>query len=470
MKKKIIYLLVAIILVGGMIGALAWQRGQEPEPVEEAPPPATTINLIQTSEAELQRVTFSDSEQHNTSVMVPFTDENFNRQWRWEGADYVLNTVNTRNKIRGMFALTANQVVHEDINEAGINLADFGLYPPYMTITAEYGDGTTKNVYLGSPTIDLMGRFVMVEGSTGLYTVNRAIADRFLMGLEDMIDVSLPVWSTEAITQVVIAQRDQDIIDFRLEEHHEFLGNYWLVMQEPFPGREVYSSSFEYHVFEDFAMFMLGDLVSFHPTNLAPYGLDYPSLEFIYRAHHGEAHLLFGDIFFREVNGHEVAFIYVKFADRPHVFETFYDFARPLFDVNVLRFIDRFISLVMIHDVEWIEVTTPDGDFDLQIGHIEDSSDIIPTINGTFILDSDFRLLYRMLIGLGIDAEIAPFTPTAPPLYTITHHLLEDDNIVLHFYHYSDSFLAVSVDGDDIWFVTNRRNFDMFTSRLYELS
>jgi len=467
LKKEIISLVVAVLVVGGLLGALAWQRNRDAAPEEEPPAPATSTQIIQRTEAELVSATFQTP--YETNVMVPLETEAGSREWAWEGADYVLDNTNARHKVRGAFNLFANQVVHENAAEAGIDLGDFGFHPPYMTVTSQFEDGTTTILHLGSLTADHLARFAIVEGEPGLYTVANLSADRLFWGLEDLICRLLPVWTIEEIQYALIAQQGQEPVEFRIEEHHDFEGVYWLVMQQPFPGREVFGMSLDHHIFEPLAPFVLGDVVSVHPTNLTPYGLDNPSMEFIYQAPHGEAHLLFGDVFMRDVNGASTQFIYVKFADRPHVFEALHEPVSALFDINPLQFIDRFIALMNIQDVERMEVLTPGGDFDIVINHIEDSTDIEPTINNAPVDDSEFRLIYRLAIGIGIDSEIASVTPPATPLYTIRYILHEGEDTVLTFYDYNEHFLSVSVDGQDIWFITNRRNFDMFITRLNEI-
>jgi len=465
LRKEIISLVVAVLVVGGLLGALAWQRNREPAPEEEQPAgPITSTQIIQRTEAELVSATFQTPDE--TNVMIPVPTEAGGREWAWEGADYVLDTANARHKVRGAFNLFANQVVHENVAEAGINLGDFGFHPPYMTVTAQYEDGTNTILYLGSRTTDLAARFVMIEGEPGLYTIANLSADRLFLGLEDLICRQLPMWTVEGILYAQIAQQGQDPVEFRAEEHHDFEGVSWLVMQQPFPGREVFGMSLDHHIFEPFAAFALGDVVNVHPTSLAPYGLDNPSLEFIYLAPHGGAHLLFGDVFIREVNGQYAQFIYVKFADRPHVFEALHEPASALFDINPLQFIDRFVALMNIQDVDQMEVLTPRGDFHIAINHVEDSTDIKPTINDTPVDDSEFRIIYRLAIAIGIDSEIPLFTPTAAPLYTIRYIMHEGDDTILTFYEYNEHFLSVSLNGEDIWFITNRRNFDIFIARL----
>ena len=465
MKKTITFIAV-VAVIGVMALALVWRRGQEPYVDEIAPPTVASQRIIDRTEPELTRVTFMGQDRHE--IMVPVYDEDGRRQWTWYGVDYLLNAAATRDKIRGAFILFSSQTVHEYVADVpGLNLADFGFDPPYMTIIAEYEDGTSATIIMGGPTVDLAARFVMVEGDPGLHTITRLNADRLLLGLEDMIEFSLPQWHMEAITYIKVAQRDRDIIEFEMQPHREFEEVSVLTIVQPpaFEGREVFPSGFTYRIFDDFMAFTLDGVVSVHPPDLAVYGLDAPSLEFVYRSYLGDTHLLFGDVFFRETAGGEEAFIYVKFAGRPHVFEARYETASLLFDMNVLQFIERFIALVFISDLERLEVTTPDGVFDIVINPVEDSIEIEPTINGEPVDESDFRLTYRLLIGLNVDAEVEPFTPRGAPLYTVRYFLFDGDEIEIRFFDYDAGFLAVSVDGEDVWSITNRRNFDLFAAR-----
>jgi len=462
--KKAISLGVALVLVAGMVGLLLWQRNQEPEIEEPAEPaPSQITRIVDRTEDEIEKVVFQG--QDDTVTMVPFTDEDGLTQWKMEGFDYILSNVETRNKIRGAFNLFSSQIIQEDISEAPeLRLEDFGFNQ--MIVTAHYTDGTTKNIYMGSPTADFRGHFVMIEGDPGLYVISMLNAQRILLELEDMLEVVLPEWDAESIEYMLVAERGRDIIELSRRPHevHEHLE--WVVMDEPFPGREVFLSNLDYHIMSDFAAFTFWDIANIHPADLSPYGLDDPSLEFIYRAPHGEAHLLFGDVFFREIGDNEVAFIYVKFADRPHVFEALYEPARILFNMNPLRFVARFVALIDIQTVDRIDVTSPSGDFEIFINQVYDSHDIEPTVNGIEVEASPFRLAYRALIGIGIDAEIEPFTPTEPPLIVITYTLFDEDDLVLRLYNYDANFLAVAVNDDDIWFVTNRRGVDDFIWRI----
>jgi len=461
--KGIISLAVAVVVVAAMVGLLFWQRNREvPEEYVPVAPPQV-VRLVERREDEIVKVVFQDED--GTRTLLPFIDEDGRTQWMWEGVEYVLHLPYARNKARAGFSIFSSQVIHENVREVpDLRLEDFGFSQVIMT--AHYDDGTSLSLYMGGPTPDFSGYFVMVEGDPGLYVITRANGDRLLLGLDDLLCRMLPIWDAETIDYVLINEQGRDPIEFIRVDHEEIEGMTLLRMLYPMPDRDVHASGFEFHVLEDFSSFMFSGVVSVHPTDLRPYGLDDPGLEFIYEAFHGQAHLLFGDVFFRDVNGEETAFIYVKFADRPHVFEALYEPVRALQDVNFLRFVERFIYLVNIQSVERINIVSQDGEIEIYINQVEDSNDIAPTVNGEAIADQPFRVAYRLLVGLGIDGEIEPFTPRTAPVHTVTYTHFEYDDVELRFYVYDENFFAVSVDGEEIWFVTSRLSFDRFLAHL----
>jgi len=461
--KKTISLIGAAAVIALMAGLLIWQRNREPEEEYTAPPPATSTALIQRTENELASVVFQTGDE--TIYMLPLTDEDDRVvAWHWEGMDYAFNESNLRNKVRGAFSLFANQVIHEDIADVpDLNLADFGLADPEKIITANFTDGTSYTIYLGVPTGDFRSYFVRVSGNPGLFTIASLVADRFNLGLEDLLELNLPFWDADSLDYVYLARYGEETIEFTRVDHDVHEGLSWVIMQEPFYGREVFLTALTTHVFEPLAPFSLGDMVNLHAENLAPYGLDTPSMEFIYRAPHGEAHLLFGDIFFREIDGQDEGFIYVKFADRPHVFEVMLEHARPLLEANPLRFVDRFVALVNIQDIDAFNIITGDTVYEIVINHVPDTpQDIEPTINGQEVDVREFRIAYRLLIALGMDAEIEPITPTGQPVYTVRYSMIDEDDLELRFFEYDLNFFAVSVNGEDAWFVTSQMGLATF--------
>jgi len=464
--KQAVSLAVAVVVVLGMVGLLFWQRNREPEYDYVPTPPPQLVRIVERTMDEVVKVVFYD---HGESLtMVPITDEYDRTEWTVEGVDFLLNSNATGDKVRAAATLFSSRVVYEDMREVpDLRLEDFGFGD--IVMTAHYSDGTTINLLIGHATADFAGHFAMIEGEPGLYIITMANAERIRLGVTDMLDVGLPVWDSDTIEYFFVHERGEEPIEFEREYHYHFEDFRWVTMRTPLTGREVWTDSFNHHVLEPFSNFMFWDLANIYPDDLGAYGLAEPSLEMIYRAPHGEAHLLFGDVFTREINNTSVPFIYVMFADRPHVFEALYEPSQVLFNMNPLRFVARFTALVNITDVERIDLITPDEIFEIYINQEEDSTTIAPTINGVLVEERPFRQVYQLLIGLGIDTEIEPFTPTGEPIYRVTYTMHEDEDLVLRFFDFDPNFLATQVNDDDVWFVTSRRNIDAFINGLVRL-
>jgi len=137
--------------------------------------------------------------------------------------------------------------------------------------------------------------------------------------------------------------------------------------------------------------------------------------------------------------------------------------------MNVLRFIERFIAIIDIQTVERIDITAPGMEYVIYINHVGER-DIEPTVNDIPVNASDFRSVYRLLIGLGINAQIDEFSPPDEPIFTALYTRVEDENdVYLRFYPYEDHFLAVSVDGEEAWYVITLRSFELFLTYLEAL-
>jgi hypothetical protein len=139
-----------------------------------------------------------------------------------------------------------------------------------------------------------------------------------------------------------------------------------------------------------------------------------------------------------------------------------------IMDINATQLITRFIALTPIVDVA--RVTAGDWEFIINHDPAQNSSAIFPTINGTSVAETPFRVLYRMMIAIGADALLAPTPPPSVAEFSITYFMLDGTQINIDFFVYDENFFTFSLNGEDIWAVTNRRNIEMFfaeAARLY---
>lgn len=464
--KRAISMCVVVALIAGLAG-LYFLRPAETEADEEAPVTAATF-LIEREESDVARVRFIS--QDDDFVMTPYeTDQGI--LWQYQpNPDFLLNPVRARDKVRSGWHLTMMDIVHEDAGS--VDVADFGFDPPLLTMEVTYTDGTSQTIYFGAQTADMRHRFARLSGSDAIYTIGNMTAQWAMADVANLIERGLMPFTAEA-EYMLIAQRDTPTIELTLDSEWEAAD----AMAALVPGtpqmpmlhliqpidRAVDPSRLTARVLEPLEHFRLGDVVSLTPANLADYGLDVPSLEFVYRDMFGEVHLLLGDTFIEDVGGAEVEFIYVKFADRPHVFRAEFLPISGLFNLNIFTFIDRFIALPNIVTVDGITITSPveARNFGMVINHVGES-DIAPTINGVPIDAADFRVAYRLLIALMMEGEIEPFTPEGVADVTIVYHRPEEPDIEIRLFAMGSHLYAVSVDGADAWFVTHGRDVDVF--------
>ena len=471
--KRIVSACVVLVLVVVMGGLYFWQTRvvDADEPVEVASA-NTNVRLILRDESEVSTVRFYADE--TQSSMTTYVNEDGHLRWLIDGGDeYTLNHHRVQDKARVAWMLTALDTAHEDTS--GINLSDFGLDPPALTVYVTYEDGSEHVVRVGIQSPDLRYYFVMIDDDPAMYLISSFVAERMMIGIGDMLDVSFPTFDMEFVEYIRIARRDMPEIVIGLPEGDEGAGmidallqspGWLLVMHEPFPGLGISHWNLNENVLNPFTMFSIGELVELHPESLEPFGLHEPLMEFEYRGDFGEVHLIFGDRFIYE----DMELVYVMFADRPHVFKSEVWPALPLIDVNVISIMERFVALVDIRDVYMLTIDSEDPSkvFELVVNHSpeEDTNAIFPTVNGVPMEESDFRVLYRVFISTSIDADIEPFMPQGAPEFTITYHRMENPNTEVRFFRYDANFFTVSVDGQEAWYVTNQRHITLLFEHL----
>jgi len=468
--KRAITMTVSLVLILALGGIYFWQQQQEEELALPPPVLPTFEHLVMRTANEVASVTFLHAS-GESYTMVPAGEVMSHTGFPvflWEHTnypDFILDNEIARGKTNMAWGVTASDTIHECYTE--VNLADFGLNPPQLTLQVTFNDNTHTNVYIGSQTSDHMGYFIMVSDDNAIYRIGNAPVNRAMATIEDMIDRYMPEINMHA-THIRIAQRDMPEIELILSleaMYHLLQGlfpenplGFHLMMAQPLEEWELMHDSLEMHLITPLEHFRLGPLVSLAPTNLANYGLDNPSMEFFFANFVEDVHLLFGDVFMYN----DIPHIYVKFADRPHVFRAPYQTMNVLFDFDIFRIINRIVALIPITDVESVMVTTPDSSVELVMNHSY-PNDIEPTINGVYIADHRaFRTAYRLLIGISGEGEIETHTPTVAPDITIMYNKIEGPPTEVRLFAVDNNFYAISLNGEEAWRLTSRRGVNTF--------
>ena len=457
-QKRTVTMCVTIMLIAILGGILLWNRNMQGIAIPTLPTLSPTETLISRQESDMESVIF------NWADGESYTMEK-NTRWIWQSyPDYILNPIQARDKVRFAWFLTASERAFDD--SEGLDLSEFGLAPPNLTLTANYTDSTSKNIYLGGLTADMRHNFIQVSGSSAIYLVPTQAATLMQTSLPEILDRNLPFF-TQGADFIYISQQGRPSIELGLETPPdlEFIprGDLVLTMRRP-TARPLHFPNLNDNLLTPINNLAIGETVSLRPNDLNQYGLYNPALEFIYQEGGERVHLLFGDTFLYD----DTLFIYVKFADRPHVFKAVYAPVTALKDINLFTIADRFIALINIQDVERIAITSPlpERNLDIVINHIT-PYEISPEINNVPVEEENFRRIYRNLIALSADAEIEIMPPEDNPILEIVFNQINSPNTHLQFFQYDANFYAVSINGDYPWFVTNIRDIDSFFSDIY---
>jgi len=472
MTKRLITLGLAIVLIGGLAATyfvLEAQNEREAaaaaEAAEAEPPTFQVLRLVEQSEGELIRAIFE-------GVGYSFTieadvDEDGRVTWLYaDNKDVILEQLDTRNMMRDVFALTAADIALENVS----NPAEFGI--GRVTVTGYFRDGSREVIRVGMMTPDHRQFYVMVDGDPDLYLINAVAGNRLNQQVSDIVAKDIPFINAQALLHLYIHERGRPALEFgwdgtdeELQELLEQFGVTWLTMIEPFPGRDFNMSNFEMFAIEPFQEFVPGEMVELFPDDLARFGLDDPLLEFIMMDVNDDGfHLLFGD-------DHDSEHIYMMYGDRPHVWLVERRFISGLLGLNPFNFIDRFVALQNIIEVERITIqSAARGSHEMVINNFQDEDDrdqIDPYVNGQNVQDAAFRRFYQSLIGISYEQGISEQENPGSPIFTVTYYMLdEDEPLIVEFFNYDSNFYSVREYPQPVQFVTSRRSVDVMFGAL----
>lgn len=473
--------MAAIVLLGGLAGFYVWQSGRQRVADAEAAEAAeaesasasTTVTLINRDESDVISVVFTADGHSFTLKRQAAVEEDEEDQWFLvEHPEIELNQTSAKDMVRGLTYLSVADTVLAETD----NPAEYGITEGGATAVATYADGGTATVRIGKMTPAKDRYYMMLDGDPAVYLLLTYYGNRYYNDVDALLDTTLATIDANSIEYVLIAAKDRPVIEFGFdgteEERTAMYEQYGMVsvtMMQPYPGRELYYSSFETNVLTAYNEFTIGDLVALKPDDLSIYGLDEPSLEVRFTDAEGDNHLLFGDTL------DDGEHIYCMIVGKPHVFLADYAYVEALYNINVFTFIEKFIALINIQDCVGIDIEwpgNPDRSHRMEIGHELDEDEydvVVPFVDGLPVQELAFKTVYRYLIGLSYDTEVETFTPDSPPVFSITYHLADGESTTIHFYTYNSNFYAVQRDDNPIQFVTNKQATELVLDSVPDL-
>jgi hypothetical protein len=348
--------------------------------------------------------------------------------------------------------------------ESTDDLAAFGFDPPQATARIRYIDGSEAVMHLGFTTPDGDHYYIMREGDPAVYLINRNAGDRYLFTLDDLIYKRMPLIDAHRLEYAYIINDGHEI------ELMQSGVDSAVRMTKPFPGRDIYMSQFMHTVLGDIQDIHFDTLVSLAPDDEAEYGLDAPWLEVLMRDDVGFFHLLVGN----DAGGGKY---YSRRGDDQTMFTIDGELIRGFRDADVFLFINRFVALKNIDQVERIVIT--DGDVRIEVlpyagqsAHSEDERELTPLVDDIEVDIEDFRTWFHALIGLSYDSAFDEFDPDEEvPAFVVEYSMNggQGGEIMRYeYYDYNDHFYAIESEGQ--WFAVNKQSVTTVQRLLVQLS
>ena len=476
-SRQLITLLVIIALTGGL-AFVYFNFGREEQAQEAETPAPQNIRLIDRAVSDIERVVFTSTDSLLSSSRTIFTIEtatdNGRSIWVYTSDRYnrevALDQQAVNSLMRDISSLNAVDIVMEEAE----GIFEFGI--GQVVAAAHFTDGSQEVIRLGNLTPDRTRFYMMLNEDPALYLISIGPGERLSRQIEDLVDMALPIVNPMQLTHMYLRERGREPLEFgftgtqaEFEQQFSQFGGVQLSMLTPYFGRDFHFSSFQYFALQNFEGFQPSKVVELFPENFARFGLEDPLLEFIMADLSGYFHIIIGD-------NHDAEYVYMMYGGRPHVFLVQRSYIEDLLGLNPFNFIDRFVALIGIVEVDRITLqSAARGNHELIVNNYLDESNrerIAPVVDGQEVDDRAFRNVYQILIGLSYEHQIELQEEPGVPDIVITYHFIDESEppLVVELFVYDANFYRVRQQPNPVQFVTSRLAVEMLFTNVAALT
>lgn len=440
MKKSmtlIFSIVILLLLVLALVVDVPSSAKKEQTP-NDSQDTANTIDVLTLSLDVLHSVTVTE-DTHSVTYLPPDTKEG-----HWSIQDFKnfpLKEAAIDYRLEQTITISASQQL------ASSDLSEYGLDHPSKTITYTFKEPNTpdKQLLLGDLTLDHIGIYAMVADEPHkLYVLPSSYNTCMTTDLSVFIEDSLSDFNpdTYSIQKMYFSGKDFAPITIALSPHQNGIVGCFDFTCEDYTNLPVSNGTLEKikSYFPDFSK--IQSFVASNVTDLKSYGLDTPRFHLVidYAVNHTASDaeedtskkvatetldLSFG----ATLENGEVAFIIGNDTQNVYSMEaSFIDEIMPL--LTPFSLCDKYLALPNIADVQTITLDFNELNTTYHLN--VDFEKKTYTCNDVPITDTNFRPLYRDIIGLQGDKALPPSTssvPSAPHVLTIRYTLKDGTSL-----------------------------------------
>jgi hypothetical protein len=448
---------LAVIVI--LVGAYVLVTRSKPSSILKAP---ETIQLSKGDKTRIVRVALTDRAE-GALVLAK-------QAGKWNTVPpvtAVLDDTSIDNLLDDFAGLSAQRLIEENPT----NLAQYGLAPPRVSVTANWEDGTSRTLLLGDKAPSGSTFYIQVKGDPKVYSVESYNGQHFHWTLKDIRSRTItPAINWDEVAYVKLTEPNGTVIEVRRKldtETKSFqLGFGQFLMTRPYRLPRGLDSQKQDTLIKGAQAVGISDFAEEPPKGLAAYGLDNPRAEVVVRDKSNTLDLIFG--------AQKNTQTWFAVRGQPGVYladNSSLDFlkTRP-FDV-----IDKFSFIPNIEDVDRIDITAAGKTHMLVIARTvkkaanapaatnvpaspnapaapkADQQDEVTsayTADGKTVEEDSFKKLYQEVIGLQVEGEAARRVADSPEVST-TFFLNKGDarTVKVDYAPYDRDFDAIFVNG-----------------------
>ncbi len=452
MKRKLILLLSAVILLALLLGVYALTGGKADNGNIDTKDDTDT-EALGNKIADVKDVdTFTITNANGT-----FTFKKKGDQWKAEGHENALD----RSAVDRMAGVLSALYADRTVEEKPENTAKYGFDKP-----SAIGECKDIKISLGALTPDGKYYYVMTDRSPAVYMVEATLCNSLNYGLNDFIDKSVTKIDRDTIQELEIKAKGKDDVYVHYDPDNPLARDYaeanglaTLVMEKPVSNMLVYPYNLHNSVLKNLNNLNVTDLVDPAPSDLSKYGLDDPQVQVKIRDTENTVTFKAGS---KAPSVNDTEYMYVLINDRPEVFTMDYRSIEPFINASIADFSEKFISLYQRSKVNSIDFggykielkEEGDNKFVQEDGVLRDKRNAY--INGKAIDREAFTNFYEQLIGIGFDDIDVNANIQGDPELVITFELADKSKDTAEYYNYNSDFYVVK-KGDNTSMLVNKQ-------------
>ena len=434
--KKTITLILAVVILALLIVVVKFMPknlGDQSLPTDAAASTAEEekLEVINLAAADLKTVTICDGT--NTVTYLPPSTENGD----WiikDHADFKSSAQTLNYRLKQAISVFATQKL------SPTELSEYGLDQPLKTVTYELKDGSTKRLLIGNATLDNTNVYALAESDpTTVYIISKAYDNCIIADLSTFSDSTLSDFNADdfAVLSMNFSGRDFSPIDIHLGSNQNgILASYNFTTDEynevpASPGAtEAIKAAFP-------SFKKIENYVASGASAFSEYGLDNPSFHMVInytvqddtKEADTDANTVIETLdltFGNPLEGSQVAFIVGDNKDNIYSMDgSFIEKIKAL--ITPFALCNKFIAIPSISDVKAVDISFAETN---QSYHLDvDQANETYSCNDVNVDSSNFKILYRSLIGVSADKQIEEASADQTPLITLSYTLKDDTKI-----------------------------------------